>query len=187
MQKFVRPRSVLLGMMLFLLVFGLQTTSAQAARCAQATIALKAGNAFIKAARAGSASQFAVALKTYADMRAIAVFGLGKHRKALAPGKLDEFTDAVTTMISRTFDDYRKKFRAQSIEFVDCRDSRVHTQMFFLGGKGYQPVIWRFNDSRIVDVNVQSLWLGQLLRTHIDDKMKIFGGNITKLIQDMRH
>ena len=172
---------------LIFLILPIAVTSPAVARtCPQAATALRAGNALIKAARAGSSAQFASALRTYADMRAIALFGLGRHRKALPQRRESEFASAVTHLISRTFNDYRRKFRAQSIDFVDCRGGHVHTQMFFLGGRGHQPVIWRFNNGRIVDVNVQSLWLGQLLRTHINDQMKAHDGNIEGVIREMQ-
>lgn len=162
------------------------STPSLAATCPQAVIAVRAGSALIAAARAGSAPQFAAALSAYADMDAIALFGLGRHRRALPVARKREFTSAATHMISRTFNNYRLKFRADSIEFVDCRSDKVHTQMFFLGGRGYQPVIWRFRGNRIIDVNVQSIWLGQLLRTYIDEQMRKFGGDINAVIREMK-
>ena len=160
--------------------------AAHAGRCPQAAIALKAGNALIAAAKAGSPSRFASAFRRYADMPRIAKFGLGRHRRALPRNRRKAFTQAVTIMISRTFNDYRRKFRADSIDFVDCRGSKVYTRMFFLGGRGYQPVIWRFRGNRITDVNVQSLWLGQLLRDYINGEMKKHGGDIEAVMRDMR-
>ncbi|NNE22204.1 MAG: hypothetical protein HKN11_06295 [Rhizobiales bacterium] len=160
--------------------------AAHAGRCPQATIALKAGNALIAAARAGSPDRFAAAFSRYADMPYIARFGLGRHRKALRPNRRAAFTRSITILISRTFNDYRLKFRANSIDFVDCRGTRVYTRMFFLGGRGYKPVIWRFRGNRIIDVNVQSLWLGQLLRDYINGKMKKHDGDIEAVMREMR-
>jgi ABC-type transporter MlaC component len=160
--------------------------TAYAVRCPQAAIALKAGNALIAAAKAGSPSRFAQAFKRFADMPRIARFGLGRHRRALRPSRQAAFTQSVTILISRTFNQYRLKFRAHSIEFVDCRGSKVYTRMFFLGGRGHQPVIWRFRGNRITDVNVQSLWLGQLLRDYINGEMKKHDGDIEAVMREMR-
>ena len=159
---------------------------AQARTCPQGAIAVKAGKALIAAANAGSASQFASALKRYANMRQIAMFSLGRHRKSLPQGRTNAFVQAVTLMISRTFNDYRRKFKAVSIDFVDCRGQKVHTRMYFLGGKGFQPVIWRFSANRITDVNVQSIWLGQLLRDYINAQMKKHAGDIEAVIREMK-
>ena len=159
---------------------------AHAGRCPQGTIALKAGNALIAAARAGSPARFAAAFNRYADMPYIARFGLGRHRRALRPSRRAAFTRSVTILISRTFNQYRLKFRANSIDFVDCRGTKVYTRMFFLGGRGYKPVIWRFRGNRIIDVNVQSLWLGQLLRDFINGKMKKHNGDIEAVMREMR-
>ncbi|NNE23608.1 MAG: hypothetical protein HKN11_13450, partial [Rhizobiales bacterium] len=50
----------------------------------------------------------------------------------------------------------------------------------------YKPVIWRFRGNRIIDVNVQSLWLGQLLRDNINGKMKKHDGDIEAVMREMR-
>lgn len=183
---FRRTFSLLLFVIFFVAVNGGPDRAALAGRCPEAAIALRAGNALITAAKAGSPSRFAHAFKRYADMPRIARFGLGRHRRALPRNRYAAFTQSVTILISRTFNDYRLKFRAHTIEFVDCRGSKVYTRMFFLGGRGHQPVIWRFRGNRIIDVNVQSLWLGQLLRDYINSEMKRHDGDIEAVMRDMR-
>jgi len=181
-----RRFSLLIVAIVLAAISGGPDQTAHAGRCPQAAIALKAGTALIAAARAGSPSRFAHAFKRYADMPRIARFGLGRHRMALRPSRHAAFTQSVTILISRTFNQYRLKFRADSIEFVDCRGAKVYTRMFFLGGRGHRPVIWRFRGNRVTDVNVQNLWLGQLLRDYINGEMKKHNGDIEAVMREMR-
>ena len=137
---------------------------AGAARCPEAEIVKRAGKALMTAARAGSPSPFAGALRTYADMDTITMFALGKYRDRLPASKRKQLVSLTTSFVSRTFDDYRLKFKAQSMKVTDCRRGRVRTMFKFLGVQGKQPVIWRLQGRRVTDVNLQSVWLGQLLR-----------------------
>ncbi len=145
-----------------------------ATACAGSKIAESAGSAMIKAAQAGSASGFSGALNKYADMNAIALFALGKHRKELPAARRAEFVSLTTSFVSRRFNDYRLKFRADRIVPMTCNGNTVRTQLIFLGNKGPQVVLWRMSGGKIADVNVQGVWLGQLLRTNFD---KVLSGN----------
>ncbi len=141
---------------------------ANAATCPESKVAESAGKALIKAAQAGSAPEFSRALQTYANMNTIAVFALGKHRKLLPESRKAEFVAATTSYISRAFNDYRLKFRADTIRFLDCRGQTVKTELTFLGGRPPQPVLWRMAGRKVTDVNVQGVWLGQMLRKNYD-------------------
>lgn len=140
----------------------------------------------IKAAQAGSASEFSSALKKYANMDAIAMFALGKHRKLLPAARKSEFVSLTTSFVSRKFNDYRLKFRANDIIPVNCNGSMVRTQLNFLGNKGPQPVLWRMSGNRVADVNVQGVWLGQLLRTNFEDVLSKNPNGIDALFAHMQ-
>ena len=161
-----RPLVVLVAAALVAAGLTVAAAGAQAASCPQGKIAESAGNALIKAAQAGSAPQFSGALKKYANMEAIALFALGKHRKLLPAGRKPEFVSLTTSYVSRAFYDYRLKFRADSIRFLDCNGNTVKTELTFLGGKPPQQVLWRMVGNRVADVNVQGVWLAQSLRTN---------------------
>lgn len=139
----------------------------------------------IAAAQAGSVRGFSDALQTYADMKGIAVFALGKHRKSLADARLNEFVSATTTFISRKLDGWRLKFRANAQVGLDCRGDRVVGQLEFLGGKPKQKIIWRLNGNRVMDVNVQNVWLSQLLRDHFNQIMTEAKGDIEALFAEL--
>ncbi len=157
-----------------------------AATCPQSGIAERAGNAMIQAAKSGSPAAFSGALRSYADMGSIAMFALGKYRKNLPAGKQAEFVALTTDYVSRTLNDFRLKFRAESITIKDCDGETIKSVIFFLGGKGNQPVIWRVKGSKVADVNVQNVWLAQLLRTNITGILDKNDGNFGKLFDEMK-
>ncbi len=159
---------------------------ARAGSCPEAAVVERAANALIAAARAGSSAKFANAMKTYADMRAIALFALGKHRKKLPAARQGEFVEQTTQFVAETFKDYRLKFRADSLRIMDCRGKMIHSRLEFLGAKPAQKVIWRMKGKRISDVNIQNAWLGQLLRTHYDAVMSKSGGDINALFRELK-
>lgn len=157
-----------------------------AATCAQSAVAERAGNAIIQAAKSGSPAAFSGALRSYADMGSIAMFALGKYRQNLPAGKRDEFVSLTTDYVSRTLNDFRLKFRAKSITVRNCSGDTIESVIFFLGGKGNQPVIWRVKGSKVADVNVQNVWLAQLLRTNLTGILDKNNGNFDKLFAEMR-
>jgi ABC-type transporter MlaC component len=160
--------------------------SSSAATCPQSGIVERAGNAMIQAAKSGSPAAFSGALRSYADMGSIAMFALGKYRQHLPAGRRDEFVALTTDYVSRTLNDFRLKFRAESITVRDCSGDTIESVIFFLGGKGNQPVIWRVKGSRVADVNVQNVWLAQLLRTNLTGILDKNNGNFDKLFAEMR-
>jgi ABC-type transporter MlaC component len=160
---------------------------AGAAACPEAAVAQRAAEALMAASRSGSPSAFASALRNNADMNAITTFALGKNRSKVPAGKRGELVSATTSYISRTFNDYRLKFRAESITVRNCGSGGlVQSSMFFLGGKGNQPVDWRIKGGRVVDVNVQNVWLGQLLRTNFQDILDRNNGDVNALLRELK-
>ena len=172
-----------LFVMVLLTVSGLwMATPAMAKLCPEAKIALSAGNAFMKAAEAGSTRQFERALSRYVNMRAISKFSLGKNRKLVPASKMSAFNRALTTYVSRAFDDFSVQFRAKSIKVIDCRGRIVRTELHFLGARGNEPVHFRIKGRKITDIRVQNLWLAQQLRGYIGDELRKSGGDVDALI-----
>jgi ABC-type transporter MlaC component len=160
--------------------------SSFAATCPQSDVAERAGNAMIQAAKSGSPAAFSGALRSYADMGSIAMFALGKYRKSLPAGKQAQFVALTTDYVSRTLNDFRLKFRAESISIRDCSGDTIESVIFFLGGKGNQPVMWRIKGSKVADVNVQNVWLAQLLRTNLTGILDKNNGDFDKLFAEMK-
>ncbi len=157
-----------------------------AATCVEAETAERAGNALIEAARSGSKEAFSTALGTHADMKSIAVFALGKYRKHVLDTELEAFVSLTQTYVARTFNDYRLKFKAQRLDVSDCRGGLVHSKLEPLGNARVQPVQWRVAKGKVIDVNVQNIWLGQLLRSKFSDVLGKSGGDIQALYTHLK-
>jgi len=157
------------------------TSPAHAARtCAGADVALKAGRAFVDAAHTQRPSDFAQALDNYADMKRISLFALGKYRRQLPADKIDEFVKLTSRYVANTLADFARKFRATNISLIDCRGNNVATRLEF-GARPAKRATWRIAGGKVIDVNVQYVWLAQLLRDNFVGILKNAGGNIAVL------
>ncbi len=114
------------------------------------------------------------------------MFALGRYRSGM-PGSLrDDYVAALTSYVSRTLNDFRLKFRAESIKVKDCNGAIVNSNMYFLGGKGNQAVLWRMKGNRVADVNVQNVWLAQLLRDNVTGILDRNNGDYRDLLAELK-
>ena len=148
--------------------------------CEGAQVADSAGAAFLGAAKQGSASAFASALASYADMDKITLFALGRYQSQLHPSRRAELTHLTSRYVSSTLADFAAKFRGTAIRAIECRSGEVISR-FDRGAKGAQRVTWRVSGNKITDVNIQNVWLGQLLRDNFATIIKKGGGTIDAL------
>jgi hypothetical protein len=58
--------------------------------------------------------------------------------------------------------------------------------MYFLGGKGNQAVLWRMKGNRVADVNVQNVWLAQLLRDNVTGILDRNNGDYRDLLAELK-
>jgi ABC-type transporter MlaC component len=154
---------------------------ARAASCGEADVAMRAGNAFLAAAKTQRASDFAAALATYTDMNQISLFALGKYRASLPAARTAEFVKLSSQYVANTLADFALKFRAASLEVVECRSGQVITRLNFGGGRPAKRATWRIAGGKVVDVNVQNVWLAQLLRDNYVGVLNRGGGDIAIL------
>lgn len=152
----------------------------QAMACEGAQVADSAGAAFLSAAKQGSVSAFASALASYADMDKITLFALGRYQSQLPPARRAELTQLTSRYVSSTLADFAAKFRGTAIKAIECRSGEVVSR-FERGAKGAQRVTWRINGDKVTDVNIQNVWLGQLLRDNFATVIKKGGGTIDAL------
>jgi ABC-type transporter MlaC component len=164
-----------------MLGFSINVTTVEAAPCAAGAAAERAGNALVKAARSKSSSAFAGALRKHADMRAIALFALGKHRKKLPKSSQGTYVKLTSSYVSKTLASFSKKFRASSVEAVRCKGKTVEAKLNQLGGRPPQKVLFRMKGNKVSDVNVQNVWLAQLLRSNFSSVLKKGGNKMSAL------
>lgn len=174
-KQSVRVPFISFTAVLALVALMLAALPASAASC-QKQRALVAGRDFVAAARQGTPQAFARALARHVDMNAVAMFALGKHRRKLPSSRRARFVSRTADYIARTLSDFALKFRALSVEFVRCRGSVVETKLLQGAGRADQKVLMRFSGARIIDVYIQNIWLGQLLRSNFDQVITQQGG-----------
>lgn len=155
-------------------------TALAAATCPEAKTADAAGAAFLSAGKSASASAFASALRTYTDMNQITLFALGKYRSQLDPSRQAELVRLTSGYVATTLADFALKFRGSAISAIECRGGVVISRMEFLG-KPAKRVQWRFSGGKVADVNIQNVWLAQLLRDNFNTIITQGGGKIDAL------
>lgn len=147
-------------------VFAL-TGQAQAEKCAAEGFVVSAGNAFLSAARAGSPQAFTSAASRYADLRSIALFALGPHRKLLGKGQEARYVSLAKAYMGRFMAKHASQFAGSGLRVVSCSGNTVNASTD--GGK---RLIFRVAGGkrgyRVMDVNASSIWLaGQMRSTFV--------------------
>jgi ABC-type transporter MlaC component len=150
------------------------------------SVAINAGNAFLAAAKTERSADFAAALAKYSDMDHIALFALGKYRKSLPDSRRAEFVALTSRYVANTLAGFSLKFRALAIKPIECRDNKAITSLEFGGGRAAQRAIWRVSGGKVVDVDVQRAWLGQLLRDNYAGILDKADGNIDALFTTLK-
>ena len=150
--------------------------------CSNSALISKAGASFLSAARARSASAFSSALNRYVDIGSVAALALGKHRKRASAAQRKQITRLTGGYIARNLAQFSGKFKARSLKIVRCKGSTVETRLVRLNGGVPQRLLWRVSRGKITDVNVQNIWLGQLLKSNYHSIIRRGGGDVNALI-----
>jgi phospholipid transport system substrate-binding protein len=138
-----------------------------AANCAAEDFVRSAGNAFLAAARSGTPQAFTSAASRYADLRSIAMFALGPHRKSLPKAREGEYISLARAYMGDFMARNASRFAGSGLKVVSCSGNTVNAttaagkKLIFRvsGGKG---------GYRVQDVNVSSIWLaGQMRSTFV--------------------
>jgi len=158
-----------------------QVAPASAAICADKVVAQRAALAFMKAAKSKSQSSFQAALSRHTNMAAISLHALGKYRSKLPKGQRSRFFKLTKRYVARTLNNFALKFTAIEHNIKRCRPGLVTGNLFSLS-RGGKKVLWRIKKGRVVDVNIQNVWLVQLLRNNFVSILKKNGGSVLKLI-----
>jgi len=168
-----------------LIVTALWATPAIAAKCAAEGFVHNAGNAFLAAARSGTPQAFTNAASRYADLRAIAMFALGPHRKSLPKSKEGEYVSLTRKFIGEFMAKYSERFSGTGLKVVSCTGNTVNATT--AGGK---KLIFRVSGGkggyRVQDVNVSSIWLAGQMRSTFVGVINRNNGNFDALIKYLR-
>jgi phospholipid transport system substrate-binding protein len=147
--------------------------------CDAEKFVLSAGRAFTMASHRGSPSAFTSAASNFTDMRGIALFALGPHRKKLAPGKEGEFVRLAQGFMGRFMSRYASRFNAAGMQVTGCSGNVVNAQA------GGRKLIFRVSKRGggyiLQDVNVSSIWLAGQMRSTFTGVINRNGGDINAL------
>jgi hypothetical protein len=87
--------------------------------------------------------------------------------------------------VANTLADFALKFKARSISVIDCRGDKVATRLVFGGGRAAKRATWRIAGGKVVDVNIQNVWLAQLLRDNYVGILNKSGGSMAILFSNI--
>jgi ABC-type transporter MlaC component len=163
----------------------LASSPALAGKCDAEGFVINVGNAFISAARAGSPQAFTSAASRYADLRSIALFALGPHRKQLPKAREGEYVALTRAYMGRFMAKHASKFAGSGIQVLSCTGNTVNANIG--GGK---KLIFRVSGSggsyRVQDVNASSIWLAGQMRSTFVGVLNRNHGDINALFAYLR-
>jgi ABC-type transporter MlaC component len=158
----LRLSSVALAMLVMLI-----TPAEASAGCAASGFITAAGGAFDRAARGGSAEAFSSAAERYTDVRAIGRFALGNFRPQLPSARQEEYFRLVRHFMGVFMAAHSQRMQVGSLQIVDCSGGgAISVTARTSSGQKIMFRLYQAGGSyRISDVNVQSVWLAQQLRS----------------------
>ena len=164
--------------------FGASTVSpaTAAASCPAGAIIQRAGNRLMAAAKAGTRSKFLVILQEYGDLPYIATRAIGKYRKKLPSSQRRKYNDLVALYVAKGLAEHSRKFTGRSFTVVRCKGNRVETSV--QRGTRSHKIVWKMRKSngyKIVDINVQNIWVGEALKTDLAKVMSESKGDYRAL------
>lgn len=160
-----------------LLFFCLAIGAARA--CDAENFVLSAGRAFTAASHRGSPTAFTNAASNFADVRGIALFALGPHRKKIPPGKEGEFVRLAQSFMGRFMSRYASRFNAAGMQVTSCSGNVINAQAG--GRKLIFRVVKRGGGFVLQDVNVSSIWLAGQMRSTFTGVINRNGGDFNAL------
>jgi ABC-type transporter MlaC component len=156
------------------------------AGCPAEGFVTSAGSAFVSAANAGTAQAFVNAASRYADLRGVALFALGTHRRDMPKSMEAEYVRLARNYMGAFMAKNASKVTGSNLKVVSCAGNTVTAQTS--NGK---KLIFRVSGSggsyRVQDVNVSSVWLAGQMRTTFAGVINRNGGDINALMTYLRH
>jgi phospholipid transport system substrate-binding protein len=175
---------------LFFLSLGACLSGATAKACEASSFITNAGNAFLSAARRQSASAYSGVASRYTDLRGIAMFALGPHRKLVSRAREAEYLALTRSFIGSFLAKYSDRFSGSDLTIKDCTGSKNALTVSTRMSNGKKIVFKLYKTKRgflVRDVNVSSVWLAQQLRSKFVSVIKRNNGDINALFAYLRH
>jgi ABC-type transporter MlaC component len=126
-------------------------------------VAQVANEALAVARAGGSPSRFRSILMRYSAYQGVAMFALGRYRSQLPPGQRDRYVTLATNYVASTFARNAKSFAGERFVPTGAQGGTVRGKILFANGQAAN-VDWRVQKGKIIDVNIQGVWLTLQLR-----------------------
>ena len=150
---------------------------------------MSAGKAYDQAARAGSAAAFANGVDRYSDMRAIALFALGRYRGLLPKAREAEFVRLTKSFMGRFMQENGRNFRVGKLQIVECSGSGANitvTARTASGGKVSFRLAKTGSGYTVKDMRANSIWLVQQMRSTFVGTISRNDGDIDALFKYLK-
>ena len=141
---------------------------AEAGSCPAESFVKSGGQAYDRAAAAGSPAAFASAAARFSDLRSLSLFALGQYRKDLPKAREAEYLNLTRNFIGRTLQKHGGGLRGGPLEVVDCVPSGGGLTVTARSASG-KKIVFRLARAgggyTVKDVNMQGIWLAQQMRS----------------------
>ncbi len=140
-----------------------------------------AANRFLELVRnGGSRDSFADLLGRHVSVQQIAMFALGKYRRAMPPKQRQTYVNLVNDMLLDTVTKHGKQVRGRAFVVTGSRGNIVKGYIQHASGK-QTAVDLRMVKDRVADVRVQGIWMGFMLRQEFNRVIDSKGGDVTAI------
>jgi phospholipid transport system substrate-binding protein len=175
------------GILLGAIIFTSPAAPVHAATCAAQGFINTVSKKMLSAGKSRSTGAFRSLLNSHADVSAISSFPLGKYNRSVNPTNRRALQKGIVNFMAKTMAQYGRKFKGNRVAISRCSKSgkflTVNSKLV-QANRRTQKFVWKLvgdGKYKIRDLNVQGIWLGQLMRTSFTKIIKKGGGNVTAL------
>ena len=141
---------------------------ARAGSCPAESYVKSAGDAYDRAAAAGTSVAYANAADRYSDLRSLALFALGQYRKDLPKSREAEYLSLTRKFIGDTLKAHGGGLAGGNLDVLDCTPAGGLLTVTTKSATG-RTIIFRLAKAgggyTVKDVNMQGIWLAQQMRS----------------------
>jgi ABC-type transporter MlaC component len=153
------------------------------ARADDRQLVTQVANEALAVARAGgSPSRFRSLLQRHSAYQGVAMFALGRYQRQLPPGKRDRYVSLALNFVASTFARNAKSFAGERFVATSAGDGMVRGRIQFANGQT-TSVDWRVQRGKIIDVNIQGVWLTLQLREQFTGVLSRSNGDFDALFR----
>ena len=113
------------------------------------------------------------------------MFALGPYRQALPAAQRGEYVQLTRQFLGRVLAEHAGSFAGAQVVLLNCTRDRGFTLVDTRVGAN--PIVWRLDGNRIVDMKLGGIWLSLQLRSKFVSVIQRGKGNPAVLIDYLRN